>query len=174
MATAKRRTIRRKRSIELSDLEAELPDIDLTGLPNPTAEELHDLGVTPTPRKKRAERVKPVQPVEEFIPGFPLEGRPWPLKQGEGVKVVSEKATTDHGDHMVMLYLDAGSFRWLWELVELKAHDNYRRFNGVKNVQELSDVGLRTLTAVREVGHQQWPTKYGTPSKKKKVVIRRK
>lgn len=174
MATAKRRTIRRKRSIELSDLEAELPDIDLTGLPNPTAEELHDLGVTPTPRKKRAERIKPVQPVTEFIPGFPIEGRPWSLKQGEGVKVLSASATTDHGDHAVLVTLDAGSFRWLWELVEAKAHDNYRRFNGVSGTQEIADAGLRALTAFREVGHQQWPTKYGTPSKKKRVVIRRK
>lgn len=108
------------------------------------------------------------------IPGFPRNERPWSLANGEGKAALAENAPTDHSlsGGTVVVEMDAGAFRWLWEGCEVKALDNYRRYHGV--MDDVSDAGLRALTAMRKAGHHNWKSKYPhlNEQSKRKVVRR--
>jgi hypothetical protein len=114
------------------------------------------------------ERKRVADQLVTSIPGFPPEGKPWSLKQGEGVLVVHANAKDEYGKQTIVLEMDAGSFRWAWEGLEAKALDEFRRFHGTMPV--FTSAGARALTVFRNAGHSHWPTKYGNAPKTKKIV----
>lgn len=120
-------------------------------------------------QKDIQERKKIAQAMINDIPGLPNEGRPWSLAQGEGRFVLDKRALTEHQSQTVLVEIDAGAFRWLWEGAETRALDNYRRYSGVSGADVISDAGIRAVEALRKAGHSNWPSKYKKPGKKRIV-----
>ncbi len=124
---------------------------------------------TPTPTKPAVQ----ARPTITEIPGLPFSGRPFTVPNGEGPTVLNENAQHELGGKTVLVEMDAGAFRWLWELTEAKGVEQYARFHGW--LDPVADAAARATTAMREAGHHHWPSHYQPPAKAKaKRVVRRK
>ena len=121
---------------------------------------------------------KPTPQVKELIthiPSLPREGRPFSIANGDGPAVLSPKAQHQLNGTTVLVEMDAGAFRWMWEVVEAKGLEQYARYNGW--LPEVAEAAERATTAVRSAGHHHWPSYYQPPAKAKakaKRVVRKK
>lgn len=130
---------------------------------------------------KQAETTKRVNeavkstPLMTEIPGLPRSGGPWELKQGEGKIVVSEDARTELGGaQTVIIEIDAGAFRWLWEVAEANGLAQYRKYHEVGDLDTIAKAAQRAIAALRRAGHGNWPSHYKKSASKTKRVIKKK
>ena len=145
---------------------------------------------TPTPKKRlirskpsvapKTDSKAPAQQSEPAphslaidVPGLPREGRPFGIEPGQGAHIVSTKATTELGSSFVVVELDAGAFRWLWEAAERDALVHHRKYGGINGMGSGSDAAKRAVESMRKSGHAAWPSKYRASNGKTKRVVRR-
>lgn len=131
--------------------------------------------------KEDSERIKEAvthTPLLTDIPTLPRSGRPPEVRQGEGGQWMVGMATHT-GSSMVVIEMDTGAFRWLWERAESNGLDCYRRYNGIgthdgsKGTQAIADAAVRAIEAMRKTGHEAWPSYYTDSKPAKRRIVRR-
>lgn len=178
MGSTSKRSIRRRQQHEATQAAVgETPKREITRRGSAASNDDQDQAL-----KKQAETTARIKeaivhtPLQTDIPGFPRNERPWSLANGEGKVVLSANAPTDlspTGNGNIIIEIDPGAFRWLWEGVETRALDNYRRYHG--NTDDIADAATRALAAIRKAGLVNWRSKYPhlNATKKKRVIKKR-
>lgn len=126
-----------------------------------------DVNVTPPPVSKPVDISRTSLMLD--IEGLDRKDRPWSLAQGEGAKVLADNATTFNGAQTVVIEMDAGAFRWMWECAEANGLKQWRKYHGVTGTQVIADAAVRAILAMRKAGKTNWPNHYSAPTKKRIV-----
>jgi hypothetical protein len=96
------------------------------------------------------------------IPGFPREGRPPSVANYKGGEILSD--TTGE----IVLRMDRGAFRLLWETMEHTALTNYRKYDTAAS--SVSEASKRALKAVRTASSQYVDAQPAVIVKRKKLI----
>lgn len=172
------RTARRRAQSSATQSAIKDAPIETTGSevepakPRRVVRKTSEMNVTPPPVVKPVDISRTSLMLD--IEGLDRKDRPWSLAQGEGVKVLSEDAMTGSGGHTVLVEMDAGAFRWLWECAEANGLKQWRKYHGVTGTQVIADAAVRAIKAMRSAGKQHFPQHYQEPSAPTKKRIVRK
>lgn len=95
----------------------------------------------------------PAEPPYE-IPGFPI---------AEGPAINPRKLT--ERDESIVVILPAGVFQYVWEMVEVRARDDHKRYKGVPAVSVAAEGAVSAFRAANAAAEQR-KVKHGTKKKR--------
>lgn len=123
-------------------MNAPLKKLKLKKPSSSTSEEVTPpLKKTPTTNGGR-KLPKEIVPALYSIPGLPLKDGPPPVKQGEGTRLLESVSP------LFVITLDAGTFRYVWEMVEGKARRDHQSYTNVSPaIMRVSEEAVRCFRA---------------------------